>query len=321
MSEISRRRLILSGAGVAALGLSGPLAFVSSAMAAELREKGYYRYKIGSDIEVTSIYDGVWQRPHDENFVPGVPLSEVKAALRKGGLTDEFVPLEFAFTIIKTGGKTVMIDSGTGGQLAPTAGLASASMKAAGISPDQIDTIVISHFHPDHIFGLMAKDTNAQIFPNAEILVNEVEYKFWTDPAIIEKLPEFAQGLARRIQATFPNWKNLTQYEGGKEVASGILAVDTPGHTPGHTAFHLASGNDELMLIGDLVNLPALFVENLDWQLVFDSDRDLATKTRIAMMERAVADNLIIAGYHFGFPNSGKIEKDGSGFSFVPVTS
>ncbi len=321
MNELSRRQLILSGAGVAALGLSGPLAFMSSAMADELRAKGFYSYKVGSDIEVISIYDGVWQKPHDENFIPGVSVSDTKAALRKAGLTDEFVPIEFAFTIIKIGGKTVMIDSGTGAQLAPTAGLASVGMKAAGISANQIDTIVISHFHPDHIFGLMAKDTNAQIYPNAEILVNGTEYKFWTDPALIEKLPDFAKGLAKRIQATFPSWKNITQYEGGKEVVPGILAVDTPGHTPGHTAFHVASGNDELMLLGDLVNLPALFIANLGWQLVFDTDKDQATKTRVAMMERAVADNLIIAGYHFGFPNSGKIEKDGNSFTFVPVTA
>ena len=105
----------------------------------------------------------------------------MKGALSKAGLTTEHIPIEFAFTVVKTGGKTILLDAGTGGQLAPTAGLASkGGFEAAGINPDGVDTIMISHMHPDHIFGLMEKDTNAQVFPNAELVVSETEYKFWT---------------------------------------------------------------------------------------------------------------------------------------------
>jgi glyoxylase-like metal-dependent hydrolase (beta-lactamase superfamily II) len=117
------------------------------------------------------------------------------------------------------------------------------NMKAAGIDPASIDTILISHFHPDHIFGLMEKETNKPVFPNAEIIVSDVEYKFWTDPAVIDRLPEARKGLARRIQAVFPTWKNIKQVEGEPEVAPGIRFVSAPGHTPGHRAFHLASGS------------------------------------------------------------------------------
>jgi len=131
--------------------------------------------------------------------------------------------------------------------------------KAAGIAAEDIDTVLISHFHPDHIFGLMEKETNAQMFPNAEIMVGETEYGFWTKEGLIETLPEGAQGLAKRIQATFPSWKNLTQYTGGQEVVPGITAVDAFGHTPGHSAFRVSSGNDQVLLTGDVMNLPALF--------------------------------------------------------------
>ena len=207
MKNLNRRQFIASAAGVSALGLTGTLSFLPSAMAAEVRKKGYYSYKVGDDIEIISLYDGIWQKPHDENFIPGVTIDETRAALKKAGLNDEFVPIEFAFTVVKSGGKTILIDAGTGGQLAPTAGLASAGMKAAGISPGDIDTVLISHFHPDHIFGLMEKETNAQVYPDAEILVGETEYNFWTDPGLIAKLPEGRRGLAQRIQATFPEWK------------------------------------------------------------------------------------------------------------------
>ena len=322
MTTLNRRQFVASMAGVSALGLTGSLAILpSAAAAADARKTGFYSYKVGSDIEVISLYDGVWQKPHDENFIPGVTIDETKAALDKAGLSSDSVPIEFAFTVVRTGGKTILIDAGTGGQLAPTAGLATEGMAAAGISADDIDTVLISHFHPDHIFGLMEKETNAQVYPNAEIIVGETEFNFWTEPGLIEKLPEGRRGLAQRIQATIPKWKNVTQYSGGDEVAPGITAVDTFGHTAGHTAFLVSSGDDQTMLLGDLLNLPALFLANLDWQLVFDADKDMATKTRKAIVEQAVADNINIAGYHFGFPNSGKIEKDGSGFVFNPVSA
>ncbi len=319
--EFTRRSFVASAAGSAALGLSGSLAFLPSAMAADVRKKGYYSYKVGSDIEVISIYDGIWKKPHDEGFIPGVTIDETKAALKAGGLDDAAIPIEFAYTIVKKGADVILVDAGTGGQLAPSAGLGSAGMAAAGIKPEDITKIIVSHFHPDHIFGLMAKGTNEQIYPNAEVLVGETEYNFWTAPDLIGKLPERGQGLAKRIQATFPNWKNVTQYKGGQEIVSGITMKDAFGHTPGHSLVHLSSGNEEALLLGDLLNVPALFLANLDWQLVFDSDKDLASKTRKKVIAQAAADGITIAGYHFGFPNSGKVEKDGNGFVFNPVSA
>lgn len=319
MPHLTRRHLLASSAGAAALGLAGPLEFLPTAQAADLRAKGYYSYKIG-DIEVISIYDGVWQRDHADGFAVGVPTDQIKAALRKAGETDAFVPIEFAFTVVKTGGKTILIDAGTGNQLAPTAGLAArGGLAAAGIKSEDVDTVLISHMHPDHIFGLMAKETNAQTYPNAEILVSEAEYNFWTDPAIIEKLPERRKPLAQRIQATFPQWTNVTRFSGEKEVAPGIRGIESFGHAPGHMTFHLSSGGDQMVLIGDAIIVPALFLANLDWQLAFDADRDQATATRKAIVEQAVSDGMTIGGYHFGFPNAGKIQKDGASHVFVPA--
>ena len=320
MITSTRRQFLASTAGAAALGLGGQLAFLPSAQAADLRKKGHYTYKIG-DIEVTSIYDGVWQNGNFDGIAAGVSGDDVKAALKSAGETTDYVPIEFAFTVVKTGGKTILLDAGTGNQLAPTAGLAAkGGMAAAGITPADVDMVLISHLHPDHIFGLMEKDTNAQVFPNAEIMVSETEYNFWTDPAIIPKLPERRQGLAKRIQATFPVWKNVSRFSGEKDLAPGVRAVESFGHSPGHVNFHLSSGNEQVMLIGDAIIVPALFLANLDWQLAFDADKDQATATRKAIVAQAIADNMTIGGYHFGFPNAGKIEKDGASHVFVPAT-
>lgn len=318
MLKMTRRDAVLSASAAAALGLSGTLEFLPSALASQAREKGFVSYKVG-DIECISLYDGIWKKDHDDGFIRNASVEQTKEALQKAGLSPDFVPIEFAQTVVKTGGQTILIDAGTGGQLAPTAGMTMKHMAAAGVESGSIDTVLISHFHPDHIFGLMAKDTNEQIFPSAEIIVPETEYKFWTDAALIDKLPDNRKGLAKRIQATFPSWDNVRQIGGDTEVAPGVHSVSAFGHTPGHTAFHIASGDAQLMVVGDASNVPALFVANPTWQAVFDSDPQMATETRIKLFDRIIADKAMIAGYHFGFPNAGTISKDGAGYVFEPA--
>jgi glyoxylase-like metal-dependent hydrolase (beta-lactamase superfamily II) len=222
-------------------------------------------------------------------------------------------------TVVKLKGKTIMFDSGTGAQLAPTAGLISKSglLKKAGIDPAKVSTIVVTHFHPDHIFGLMAKETNAQIFPNAEIIVPAAEYKYWTAP--LSGLPEGRQGLAKRVQATFPTWKNIKQAEAGKDVVPGIRSIETYGHTAGHTSYQLGSGRNQLIVLGDVTNIPALFVKNPGWHAAFDADANLAEQSRRKIFDRIVADKATVTGYHFGLPGAGSIKKDGKGYAFVPV--
>ncbi|MBO0743238.1 MAG: MBL fold metallo-hydrolase, partial [Hyphomicrobiaceae bacterium] len=203
--------------------------------------------------------------------------------------------------------------AGTGNQVFPKAGaLATKNMQAAGLDPAQIKTILITHFHPDHITGLMAKDTNAPIFPNAEIHVPAVDYKYWTDPAT-------TAGAAKRIQAVFPGWKNVQPFEGDKEIVPGVRAIATFGHTPGHTSYQLASGSKQLIVLGDVSNIPALFVVHPEWRAAFDTDGQLAETNRRKMFDRVIADKATVAGYHFGMPGAGTIKKDGSGYVFVPV--
>lgn len=155
----------------------------------------------------------------------------------------------------------------------------------------------------------MAKDTNAQIFPNAEIIVPAAEHKFWTDAGVIGKLPEARQGLAKRIQATLPTWKNVEQVEEGKEAIPGVKAVTTYGHTPGHTSFLVASGRKQLLVLGDVANIPALFVKNPGWHAAFDQDAALAESNRRKTFDRVVADKITVTGYHFGMPGAGAIRQ------------
>jgi glyoxylase-like metal-dependent hydrolase (beta-lactamase superfamily II) len=313
MQSISRRGFVISAAAAAAaFGLDKPLEFVGTAFA-QAADKDVVKFKVG-DIEVIQMYDGIWEKAHDPGFVKNAPLDDVKAALKAGGLSDAHVPIPFTVTAVRTGGKLVLFDSGTGAQLAPTAGNISKKdlWKAAGLDPATVETIVITHFHPDHISGLMAKDTNAPIFPKAEIHVPAKEYKFWTDPAT-------TAGAAKRIQAVFPTWANIKQYEGDKEVVPGVRAIAANGHTPGHTCYHLGSSAQQLIVLGDITNIPALFVKNPGWHPVFDSDAAMAEANRRKMFDRVIADKVTITGYHYGMPGAGTIQKDGAGYAFVPV--
>src|ERR1700732_2165889 len=151
MFSMSRRDVVVSTGLAAALGLNARLVVPAFAQKTPDPPKGFVTYKVGS-AEVTAIYDGIWEKPHDPAFIANASVDDVKAAMVKAGLSPDFVSIPFTVAVVKTGGKTILCDSGTGGQVQPTAGKLATNMTAAGIDPTKIETILISHFHPDHIF-------------------------------------------------------------------------------------------------------------------------------------------------------------------------
>lgn len=319
MTALSRRDFVISSGLAAALALDARLA-VSPAFAQKTPDPGagFHRFKVG-DIEVAALYDGVWEKPHDPAFIKNASVEETKAALGKAGLPTEFVSIPLTVLALRIGDRFILVDSGSGGQWQPTAGKLHANMAAAGVDPARISAVLISHFHPDHIFGLMEKGTNNPVFPNAEIIVGAAEYRWWTEPGRVEKLPEARKALGQRIQTVFPAWKNVTVVEGEREVAPGVRLVAAPGHTAGHSAFHVASGRQQLMISSDAAYVPALLAPNPDWQGVYDQDGPLAVATRRKLLDRVIADGMMLCGAHFPFPGVGALAKDGAGYALTPV--
>jgi glyoxylase-like metal-dependent hydrolase (beta-lactamase superfamily II) len=318
MLHLSRRDFVVSTALATAFGLSARLA-VSPAFAQKTADpaQGFHKYKVGA-IEVTAVYDGIWEKPHDPAFIKNASVEDTKAALGKAGLPTDFVSIPLTVLVLTVNGRHILVDSGSGGQWQPTAGKLHANMKSAGIDPTTISTVLISHFHPDHIFGLMARDTNAPVYPNAEIIVSAAEYKWWTEPGRVDALPEGRKPLGRRINAAFPTWKNFKLVEGENEVAPGVRLVNAPGHTPGHAAFHVSSGNQQLMISGDTAYVPALLAPHPEWQGAYDQDGPLAVTTRKTLLDRVIAEKMLVCGAHFPFPGAGTFAKDGAGYAFVP---
>jgi glyoxylase-like metal-dependent hydrolase (beta-lactamase superfamily II) len=230
----------------------------------------------------------------------------------------------FVFNAVNTGSKLVLIDSGLGpatfeqtkGQL----GQGHANLAAAGIDRNAVDTVLISHFHGDHIGGLLAAD-GKPAFPNAEVLLPATEWAHWMDDARMNAAPEAARGAFANVRRVFGALgKSVSQYQAGKEIAPGITAIATPGHTPGHTSHLVTSGSGRLLVQADVTAGPALlFVVNPGWHASFDTDGALAEQTRRKLYDMASTEKVLVTGYHIPFPAAGHIAKEGDGYRFTPI--
>jgi glyoxylase-like metal-dependent hydrolase (beta-lactamase superfamily II) len=312
------RRDVLAGAAFAASALSATRSLAAAPFAG-MQAPTLYRYKIGS-YELTALSDGLWERPIDDKFVRNADPAEVRKAMTDAFLpaTDR-LPTPITALLVNTGSKLVLIDTGSGGQMAATAGTLNANLAAAGVAPEQVDLILISHFHPDHINGIKTKDDELY-FPKAEIKVPQAEWDFWMDEGLLGRAAPEIKGYVLNARRIFRNIAHdVTRFSPGAELAPGISAVGAAGHTPGHTAFSVASGKDAVLVLSDTSNHPKLFVRYPEWQPVLDMDGEAAAATRRKFLDRVASDRMLVQGYHFPFPASGHIVRSGSGFELVPV--
>ena len=322
--ELTRRHALAAAAGVAAAPLLPAISVNAAEPMADKQAPSFYRYKVG-DILVTVVSDGQNVFKYEDNFIVNAKKEEVAAALEKAYMAPGMMTIYFAPLVLNIGGKVVVVDTGNG----PLAkknnkganGLFADNMVAAGFDPAKVDTVVISHFHTDHVNGLLTAD-GTPAFPNAEVLVPSVEWKFWMDDGEMSRAP------AGRMAGLFKNNRNVfeaglkkkvTPYEWGKEVVPGLLAVESIGHTPGHTSYVLSSGSGKVFIQSDVTNNPNPFATNPGWHAFFDQDGDVAEKTRRRVYDMVVAEKLMVQGFHYPFPGLGHVEKDGSGYRVVPA--
>jgi glyoxylase-like metal-dependent hydrolase (beta-lactamase superfamily II) len=320
------RRAVLAGAATAT-ALS-PLAAIPTAHAAAppagKQVPGWYRYKVGTH-EVTVVTDGVNRFKFPDGFVANKNRDEVNAGLASlyMGLEKDQVAIPYSPIVVNTGSKLVVIDTGTSEanfeRSKGAAGQFHSNLKASGIDANQVDIVIISHFHGDHINGLLGTDNKSK-FPNAEILVPAAEWKYFMDDAEMGKqTTDRMKGVfagARRVFDALG--RKVTPYEANKELAPGITSVATYGHTPGHMSFVIASGNGKVFVQSDVTNIP-LFVRNPGWHLMFDQDAQAAEATRRKVYDMVSTDKLLMQGFHYPFPALAYVEKSATGYREVPV--
>ena len=315
MSAITRRTLI-AGSAIAAAAV--PVRSFAAAPPAKRQASGAYRFRLGS-YQLTAIYDGLWPVKIEDNFIRNASNTEVEAALAAAFLPPGMLQINFTALLVNTGRKLVLIDTGTAGQIVDSAGTLLDNLAAAGVKPAAIDTILISHFHPDHINGIKDKD-GRKVFPNAEIAVPDAEWAYWMNEANMAGTSPVVHKYFLNARRIFRNLANeVKRFTPGSEVAPGISAIAAPGHTPGHVAFSVSSGNQSMMVIADTARNPELFVRHPEWQPSFDMDGNVAVGSRRRLLDQAAADRMLVHGYHFPFPAIGHIAKAGTGFELVPA--
>jgi glyoxylase-like metal-dependent hydrolase (beta-lactamase superfamily II) len=322
--DLTRRHALTAAAALAAAPLlrAGPA--LAATPLADKQAPSYYRYRVG-DAQVNVISDGISTFPLNDGFVLNVMKDDVSDALEASFLPKDKISIQFAPLVINTAGKLVVIDTGNGpGAFASSKGNVGqfvSNLGAAGFDPKAVDMVVISHFHADHINGLLDAD-GKPAFPNAEVLVPAAEWKYFMDDGEMSRAPsgrmQSAFKTARTVFETGLN-KKVTPYEWGKDVAPGLLAVETVGHTPGHTSFVLSSGSDKVFIQSDVTNLPALFVSHPGWHLMFDQDPAMAEATRRKTYDMLAAEKMRVQGFHFPFPANGYVQKDADGYRLVPA--
>jgi glyoxylase-like metal-dependent hydrolase (beta-lactamase superfamily II) len=244
-------------------------------------------------IEVVTVPDGQRTFPLPDGFVVNADRAAINAALTEAGMPSNEMTVVFNPVVVRTAGKTLLIDTGNGQGAPAGSGLLMANLKAASIAPAAIDLIVISHFHPDHINGLIAAD-GTLAFPNAVITVPAAEWDFWTDEgerarAAPGRMQELFSNVARVL---LPHRDRIQRHSWGQEVAPSMMAFPTPGHTPGQTSYMLGSGRDRLFIQSDLTNHPALFVRHPGWHARFDQDPVIAEASRRKVYEMLASERV-----------------------------
>ncbi|CAN1507176.1 GloB Zn-dependent hydrolases, including glyoxylases [Rhabdaerophilaceae bacterium] len=311
----------LAGASIAAgagsLSLGSTAAFARAPMAGT-QSPSFFRFKVG-EFEVTALHDGNGQFPLPPNFVRNADIKDVQAILAESGQPTDKWTNTFTTLLVNTGSKLVLIDTGFADNGAPTNGKTVAQMKAAGIEPSQVDVILLSHFHGDHLQGTRLKDGKLT-YPNAEIMVPEMEWAFWMDDAKLAAAPDAMKGAFAGVHRVLkPSAADVKRFKWGDEVVTGITAVDASGHTPGHTAFMIASGTGKLMYVADTTNNPAVFARNPEWRVMYDMDPEKSVATRKRLLDMAATDKIQISFYHGNFPSTGFIAREGAGYRLVPA--
>ena len=302
MNTFTRRNLMCAAASVAAVAAM-PLGHVARAATppAGKQAAGWYRYKIGS-FEVTVATDGVARFKMAEDHVTNIKKDVVNAALAEVFMEKDMMTTPYNPIAVNTGAKLCVIDTGTGeANYQKTNGVGGqfiTNLAASGIDRTAVDTVIISHYHGDHINGLLMAD-NSLTYPNAEILVPAVEHKYWMDDG------EMSRAAKGRIEGNFKNvrrvfnaevMKRVKTYEWGKEVIAGVTAQGTPGHTIGHTSYVISSGSDSVFVQSDVTHVPFLFVRHPDWHAFYDQDGAMAEATRRKVYDMLVADKMRVQG-------------------------
>jgi glyoxylase-like metal-dependent hydrolase (beta-lactamase superfamily II) len=279
---------------------------------------GFYRFKVG-DLEVTVLFDGpgVFD-PHWLNGTKATMDGVLKALHEDPHMLD----VDDTGFLVNTGKQLILVDAGAGtwwggGSLGRLAG----SLRSAGHTPEEVDIVLVTHLHSDHVGGLTTQDGH-RVFPNAEVYVAKAESDFWLSPEIAARAPKDAQPFFQSAQAiTAPYIKagKWHTFSGSEPIVDGMQLVALPGHTPGHTGYEFSSKGTTILFWGDVVHAQRVQLQHPEVTVMFDIDQAAAAATRRQLLPKLAREGVLIAGPHMSVPALGRLRKKGSAYSWALV--
>ncbi len=313
-SLVSRRSLLALGAGLGATTMLGGNA-LARAPKLGTQSPYFHRFILGG-AEVTVVSDGPLPLGDPSGTFIGVPKEEVKKMLSDNFLSPDNVVLEQNSPIVNTGDRLVLFDTGMGTSKAfgPTTGRQQKSMAEAGIKPEDIDAVVLSHAHIDHIGGIVGAD-DKPLFPNAQFYIAQSDFDFWTDEGKMgTPLKDFVVHARKNLM---PVRDRLVFFKDGQEFLPGIQAMAAPGHTVGHHMFMVTSDGKSFAFLGDLTHHQILLLERPLMEFSYDTDPKQAAQSRVKMLTMLAANKIAVMSYHFPWPGYGHVVKNGDGFHYI----
>lgn len=294
-----------------------PAVAIGAAPQVQTQGPGYYRIMVG-DFEVTALLDGTHAFPID-TVVEGMSGKDIQADLARDFLTPPVQGSINAF-LINTGSRLVLIDAGAGGLYGACCGHLVDNIRAAGYQPEQVDDILLTHMHKDHIGGVSAD--GRMLFPNAVLRASKTEADYWLNAANKAKAPPFLATFfdaAIAAAAPYQSAHRFAPFEGDEALLPGISTMRTPGHTPGHVSYIVRSQGQTMIVWGDLVHVAALQLHRPGTTVKYDSNAASARRSRNAVFGEVVRDRTVVAAAHIAFPGIGHLRRQGDRFEWVPV--
>src|SRR5205807_2107389 len=279
---------------------------------------GFYRLQVG-DLEVTALYDG--HGVFDLHWLNGTKatMDGVVKALHED---PRMLDVSDEGFLVNTGKQLILVDAGAGTWWGEGAmGRLAGSLRSAGYTPEEVDIVLVTHLHSDHVGGLTTQD-GKRVFLNADVYVAKAESDFWLSPEIAAKAPKDAQPFfqsAQAIAAPYIKAGKWRTFSGPEQIVDGMQLVPLPGHTPGHTGYEFSSRGQKILFWGDTVHAQRVQLQHPEVTAIFDIDQTAAAATRNQLLLRLAREDVLIAGPHMPFPALGRLRKEGSGYGWVPM--